>query len=108
MAGGYQQLAEPPTGVSRALCAVVLVLLIAASATGFIAGRAGGTRAFAAAPIVELDGVPVGVLHSRGGALAAADSYLLVDQQTIEQDPSRFGAVVREVFASPIQLEVLG
>jgi hypothetical protein len=100
-------LAEPPAGVSRAIGSLALVLVIAAAAAGLIAGGTADSSAVAGAPIKEIEGVPVGVLHSRGGAVAAADDYVLVDQQTIEQDPTRLASLVRQNFAHPIQAEVL-
>lgn len=108
MAACYRQLAEPPTGVTRGRWSLAVFAIVALAGAGFITGRSSGSRTRAQAPIAEPGGVPVGVLHTRAGALAAADDYVLVDQQTIEQDPARFQSLVREAFAGPIQLEVLG
>jgi len=107
VSAAYQRPAEPPRGVSRTRCALAATVVLVLIGAGFIVGRAGAGRSADAAPIADVDGVPIGVLDSRAGALAAADSYLEVDQQTIEQDPSRFRALVREAFATAIQPEVL-
>jgi len=107
VSAAYHRPAEPPRGTSRAQCALAATVVLVLMATGFIAGRAGGARSGPAAPIAEVDGIPIGVVASRAGALAAADSYLIVDQQAIEQDPGRFQALVREAFAAAIQHDVL-
>jgi hypothetical protein len=43
-------------------------------------------------------GVPVGVLHTPAGALAAADNYLAIASQSIEQDPGSFATLVAEAY----------
>jgi hypothetical protein len=77
-------------------------LTLAVGIAGFLAGRAG--LAGAPSPPIDLrDGVPVGAVHSPGGAVAAADSYLAVEQQTVERDPARFAALVAADYASDIR-----
>jgi hypothetical protein len=44
-------------------------------------------------------GVPVGVKDTPAGVLAAADNYLAVASQSIEQDPGEFAELVAEVYA---------
>jgi hypothetical protein len=55
-----------------------------------------------------IDGVPVGVEHSRAGVLAAADDYVAVSSQTLEQDPRVFAALVSEAYAPQLRSRVLG
>jgi hypothetical protein len=71
-----------------------------------LAGQSGG-RGSATGPI-ELDrGVPVGIEHSPGGALAAADNYLADSAQTLEQDPSAFAELVSKVYAPNARAQTL-
>jgi hypothetical protein len=46
-----------------------------------------------------IDGVPVGVDHSRAGALAAADNYVATVSENVVKDPRLYEALVRRVFA---------
>lgn len=41
----------------------------------------------------------MGVEHSPAGALAAADNYLALSSQTLEQDPQLFESLVAQVYA---------
>jgi hypothetical protein len=51
-------------------------------------------------PTVELmDGVPIGVQHTPTGALAAADNYVALASQSVEQDPPVFNALVAQAYA---------
>jgi hypothetical protein len=86
------------------VAAVLAVVLLAAG--GFMTGRATDARS-AAPPIKDVDGVPVGVGHSPAGALAAADSYLAAEQDTVERDPTRFAALVRETYAPVLRAAAL-
>jgi hypothetical protein len=52
-------------------------------------------------------GVPVGVRDTPGGALAAADNYLAVASQSVEQDPAVFAALVAQVYAPGIRAATL-
>jgi hypothetical protein len=86
--------------------------LIALSFVAFVllglqlAGQGGGRGAATAA--IELErGVPVGIKHSPGGALAAADNYLADSAQTLEQDPSAFGELVAKVYAPDQRAQTL-
>ena len=45
-----------------------------------------------------MHGIPVGVQDSAAGALAAADNYLAIASQTVEQDPGEFSALVNTVY----------
>lgn len=46
-----------------------------------------------------VDGVPIGIQHSRAGALAAADNYVAVGAETVVQDPPRYERLVRQTYA---------
>ena len=46
-----------------------------------------------------IDGVPVGVQDTPAGALAAADNYLALASQSVEQDPAVFAALVAQAYA---------
>jgi hypothetical protein len=82
--------------VAVSLTAVTLVLtLLLAGVLG--PGLAGPGSAPGA---IELShGVPVGVQDTRAGALAAADNYLALASQSIEQDPAAFAALVAQAYA---------
>ena len=69
----------------------------------FAAGRATVSAAGRPNPIVFERGIPVGVQHTPRGAVAAADEYLAVEQETVERDPARFGSVVRVDYARSIR-----
>ena len=72
----------------------VLALLLA----GVLAFR-GSKHASPTGAIRLADGVPVGVKDTAAGALAAADNYLAVASQSIEQDPQVFAALVAQDYA---------
>jgi hypothetical protein len=60
------------------------------------------------APAVELvGGVPVGVQHTPAGALAAADNYVALASQSIEQDPPVFNALVAQTYAPGARAQTL-
>jgi hypothetical protein len=91
---------------------VALIALSALSLVAFVllglelAGQSGGRGSATGA--IELDrGVPVGIKHSPGGALAAADNYLADSAQTLEQDPSAFGELVAKAYAPNARAQTL-
>jgi hypothetical protein len=97
-------------GLSRAsLVAIavlgVLTLLFALLALEILEG---GADQSSRPEAVELfDGVPVGVTHTPAGALAAADNYLAVSSQSIEQDPPAFAALVAQGYAPAVRAHTL-
>jgi hypothetical protein len=92
---------------SGALIAVIAVSVVAFVLLGFeLTGQRGG-RGTATAAIELESGVPVGVKHTPGGALAAADNYLADSAQTLEQDPRAFGELVAEVYAPSARAQTL-
>jgi hypothetical protein len=92
----------PPSALATvAVCVLALVVLL-----GVVLASSGDGRGAAGA--VELvGGVPVGVRHTRAGALAAADNYLAVASQSVEQDPAVFAALVAQVYAPGIRAGTL-
>jgi hypothetical protein len=64
---------------------------------GFLIGRAAPSPT--PDPIQTRAGVPVGVGHSPGGAVAAADDYLTSEQASVERDPQRFQALLSQDYA---------
>jgi hypothetical protein len=92
---------------SGALIALIAVSFVAFVLLGLeLAGQSGGRGSATGA--IELDsGVPVGVKHTPGGALAAADNYLADSAQTLEQDPSEFGRLVARVYSPGARAQTL-
>ena len=71
-------------------------------AAGVLGSRQG--RARLAPGAIELShGVPVGVQDTRAGALAAADNYLALASQSVEQDPAAFAALVAQAYAPAVR-----
>jgi hypothetical protein len=59
------------------------------------------------APVRWINGVPVGVEHSRAGALAAADNYVATSSETVLQDPQRYKRLVRTAYMPSYQATAL-
>ena len=72
---------------------------------GIEISRAGGSGL--GPTLVLVDGVPVGEAHTPAGALAAADNYLALSSQTLEQDPRAFAALVSEAYAPQVRASTL-
>jgi hypothetical protein len=92
----------------RARIALAGLLALLALATGVLIGHAttsarGGTPA----ALVTVHGIPVGVQDSAAGALAAADNYLAIASQTVEQNPGEFAALVNTVYTPPSRASTL-
>jgi len=91
------------------LIAAALIGTIVAVTIGWAIGRSSAPDQPAqadAAPAGAIrldDGVPIGIEHSRAGALAAADNYVAVSSETVIQDPARYANLVREAFDAPYQ-----
>ncbi len=93
----------PPSALAAVtVCVLALVVLLGV----FMASSGSGGRGQAGA-IELVDGVPVGVRHTRAGALAAADNYLALASQSVEQDPAVFAALVAQVYAPGIRAGTL-
>jgi len=86
--------------------AAAIVGVIAAATIGWAAGRSSAPKGSAqiqdgktgSGAIRLVAGVPVGVKHSRTGALAAADNYVARAAETIVQDPAAFTRLVRHAW----------
>lgn len=78
---------EPTRLSARAVGLVLVAALLAA--VGFAVGRLLAPPPTGAGPIAYVDGIPIGIAHSPSGALAAADNYVLVEQESVEQSPLR-------------------
>jgi hypothetical protein len=92
---------------SDALVALIAVSLVAFVLLGLELVGQGGGRGPAIGAIELENGVPVGVKHTPGGALAAADNYLADSAQTLEQDPSAFDELVAKVYAPNARAQTL-
>jgi hypothetical protein len=93
-----------PTSALAAVAVCVLALVAMLSVT---LARNGGVGRGPAGAVELVGGVPVGVRHTPGGALAAADSYLVVASQSVEQDPAVFAALVAQAYAPGIRAGTL-
>jgi hypothetical protein len=84
----------------RARIALAGLLALCALGTGVLVGRATSPtgHSASAAAVAIVHGVPVGVQDTPGGALAAADNYVAIASQTVEQDPAEFAALVNSVY----------
>lgn len=93
------------------LIAAVVALVVVVGAAGWTLGRSGGSDSPGAgagpAAIRTVGGVPIGVLHTRAGALAASDNYVATSSETVIQDPGRFERLVRSVYSRSYQSTVL-
>src|SRR5271166_2830772 len=84
--------------VAAVLAVVALVLVLAPLLVGVLdPGRAGSGSAPGA--VALSDGIPVGVQDTPAGALAAADNYLALASQSVEQAPATFAALVAQAYA---------
>jgi hypothetical protein len=72
------------------------LLAVAAVLFGFARGGGNGV---AEGPVKLIGGVPVGVQDTPAGALAAADNYVALASQSLEQDPAVFAALVAQAYA---------
>ena len=72
----------------------VVVAFVVLAALAFLVGRALAPAAGPGNPIARVAGIPVGMEHSPAGALAAADAYMAVEQESVEADPAREGQLI--------------
>ena len=80
------------------LYAAVLVLSIAATVALTRATTPGSAASHGQQAVEMVDGVPVGTERTPAGALAAADNFLAVASQSVEQSPRGFSAVVAQAY----------
>ncbi len=84
----------------------LLTLVFALLVMGVLGSDEAGRGAMPGA--IELShGVPVGVQDTRDGALAAADNYLALASQSVEQDPAAFSALVAQAYAPSVRVRTL-
>src|SRR5271166_1970528 len=90
-----------------ALVAVAVALAVLALVLAFLAadvlGPGAAERGSAPDAIKLSHGVPVGVQDTRAGALAAADNYLALASQSLEQDPAVFAALVAQAYVPAVR-----
>ena len=82
----------------------VIVLLLAAA---FVVGRS-GRRGGLATAVRLVGGVAVGVQDTPAGALAAADNYVALASQSVEQDPAVFASLVAQAYVPQVRGRTLG
>jgi hypothetical protein len=87
---------SPSSALAGALAG--LALAVAPVLLGAVGGGRSPGPAAPRSPVELLGGVPVGVEHSPTGALAAADNYLAIASQSIEQDPGSFAALLAQAY----------
>lgn len=88
--------------------AIAGLLALATLAIGVLVGRAtkpAGQEIPAA--VVTAGGVPVGVADTPAGALAAADNYVALASQSVEQNPAEFAQLARAVYAPAARASTL-
>jgi hypothetical protein len=83
----------------------VLTLLFALLALKILEG--GADQSSPPGAVKLFDGVPVGVEHTPTGALAAADNYLAISSQSIEQDPPAFAELVAQGYSPTVRARTL-
>ncbi len=94
----------PPSALAGVtICVLAVVVLLGVVLVS--GGSTGGRRPVGAVELVG--GVPVGVQHTPGGALAAADNYLAVASQSVEQAPVMFAALIAQAYAPGIRASTL-
>jgi hypothetical protein len=93
------------TGALIATTVLMLLAVVALAAALLLGGHdASGNGARA---VRLIDGVAVGVSDTQAGALAAADEYVALSSQTVEQDPTVFAALVAQAYAPDIRARAL-
>jgi hypothetical protein len=90
-----------------ALAAVTVCVLAVVVLLGVVLLGSGGSGRGLTGAVELVRGVPVGVQHTPGGALAAAENYLVVASQAVEQAPAVFAALVAQVYAPGLRASTL-
>jgi hypothetical protein len=92
----------------RARIAFAGLLALCALAAGVLIGRATSHAHHAnSAAIAMIHGIAVGVQDTPAGALAAADNYVAIASQTVEQNPGEFAELVATVYAPAARTSTL-
>ena len=93
----------------RARITFAALLALAALAAGALLGRATAPAGNPAdAGLRLIGGIPVGVARTPAGALAAADNYVAIASQTVEQSPDAFAQLVAAAYAPSVRALTLG
>jgi hypothetical protein len=82
-----------------------LLFVIVLGAVLLLAGKDGSSAG--TQPVETVGSVPVGVKDTPAGALAAADDYVALSSQSVEQDPALFAELVAQVYAPEIRERTL-
>jgi hypothetical protein len=82
----------------RARIAIAAALAVGALAIGVLIGHL-SKEAAAPTVVTTIGGIPVGTADTPAGALAAADNYLAIGSQSVEQNPSLFARLVAVAYA---------
>jgi len=92
----------------RARIAFAGLLALCALAAGVLIGRATSHADHASsAAVATIHGIAVGVQDTPAGALAAADNYVAIASQTVEQDPVEFAELVATVYTPAARTSTL-
>ncbi len=84
---------------TRAGIALAGVIVLVGLLAGILSLASGGEHGGEVAAVKLIGGVPVGVQHTPAGALAAADNYVALASQSIEQDPAVFAELLAQAYA---------
>jgi hypothetical protein len=89
----------------RARITAAALLALAALAIGLLGGRATKHTPTdrAVGGVSFAGGIPVGVARTPAGALAAADNYVAIASQTVEQAPTVFAQLVVAAYAPSVR-----
>jgi hypothetical protein len=83
----------------RARISTAAGLALIAFALGTLTGHATTGSRSATKQVTFVDGIPLERADTRAGALAAADNYLAIGSQSVEQNPPMFARLVALVYA---------
>jgi hypothetical protein len=106
-APGFSRAGVPGLTATRVLAGAVAALVLALVALSVVLFVSGGSGGAVPGAVRLIDGVPVAVEHSPAGALAAADNYVALSSQSVEQDPSSFDALVAQAYAPEVRARTL-
>jgi len=91
----------------RARITAAAAIALVAVAVGVVIARTTDHPAPGGGPVRAVNGIPIGVQHTPAGALAAADNYLAIASQTVEQAPAVFAQLVTEAYAPSVRATTL-
>jgi hypothetical protein len=97
----------PPTSKTGPLAILAGTVLLALLAAAVLVFASDGGRGGTPGPVALVGGVPVGVQDTPAGALAAADNYVALASQSIEQNPTLFAELVAQAYAPTVRAHTL-